>query len=73
LTDVDALTLSMTRSVASNVTIELACRAILTGIIANSLMKAAIAATIGVPRFKWQAGGALLAMAAAGAAALLVL
>jgi uncharacterized membrane protein (DUF4010 family) len=73
LTDVDALTLSMTRSVASNVTIELACRAILTGIIANSLMKAAIAAAIGVPRFKWQAGGALLAMAAAGAAALVVL
>ena len=71
LTDVDALTLSMTRSVASHVTIEVACRAIATGIIANSLMKAAIAAAIGVPRFKWQAGGSLLAMAAAGAAALL--
>jgi uncharacterized membrane protein (DUF4010 family) len=73
LTDVDALTLSMTRSVARNVTIEVACRAIATGIIANSLMKAAIAVAIGVPRFKWQAGGSLLAMAAAGAAALLML
>ncbi len=73
LTDVDALTLSMTRSVASDVTIAVACRAIATGIIANSLMKAAIAAAIGVPRFKWQAGGSLLAMAAAGAAALLML
>jgi len=73
LTDVDALTLSMTRSVASNVTIEVACRAIATGIVANSLMKAAIAAAIGVPRFKWQAGGSLLAMAAAGAAALVML
>ncbi len=73
LTDVDALTLSMTRSVASDVTIEVACRAIATGIIANSLMKAAIAAAIGVPRFKWQAGGSLLAMAAAGAAALVLL
>ena len=73
LTDVDALTLSMTRSVASHVTIEVACRAIATGIIANSLMKAAIAAAIGVPRFKWQAGGSLLAMAVAGAAALVML
>jgi hypothetical protein len=33
-------------------------------------MKSAIAAAIGDRRFKWQAGGALLAMAAAGAAAL---
>jgi uncharacterized membrane protein (DUF4010 family) len=73
LTDVDALTLSMTRSVATNVTIEVACRAIATGIIANSLMKAAIAAAIGVPRFKWQTAGSLLAMAAAGAAALVLL
>lgn len=73
LTDVDALTLAMTRSVASDVTIELACRAIATGIIANSLMKAAIAAAIGEPRFKWQAGGSLVAMAAAGAATLMLL
>jgi uncharacterized membrane protein (DUF4010 family) len=71
LTDVDALTLSMTRSVAGGVAIDVACRAIAIGIVANSLMKAAIALTIGVPRFKWHAGGALLAMAAAGAAALL--
>jgi uncharacterized membrane protein (DUF4010 family) len=73
LTDVDALTLSMTRSVASNVTLEVASRAIVMGIVANSLMKAAIAAAIGVPRFKWQAAGSLLAMAAAGAVALLLL
>jgi uncharacterized membrane protein (DUF4010 family) len=73
LTDVDALTLSMARSVAGGVTIEGACRAIAMGIVANSLMKASIAAAIGLPRFKWQAGGALLAMAAAGAAALVLL
>ena len=72
LTDVDALTMSMTRSVASNVTIELACRAIAVGIVANSLMKAAIAITLGTPAFKWRAGGSLLAMAAAGAAALVL-
>lgn len=71
LTDVDALTLSMTRSVSSQVTIELACRAIAIGIVANSMMKAAIAIAIGNPTFKWRAGGSLIVMAIAGAAALL--
>lgn len=71
LTDVDALTLSMTRSVASRVPVELACRAIAVGIVANSLMKSAIALAVGTRRFKWHAGGSLVAMAAAGAAALL--
>lgn len=71
LTDVDALTLSMTRSVASGTTVDAACRAIATGIVANSLMKAGIATVVGTPRFKWQAGAALAAMAAAGAGALL--
>jgi uncharacterized membrane protein (DUF4010 family) len=70
LTDVDALTLSMTRSVASGTAIDAASRAIAMGIVANSIMKAGIAFTIGKGRFAWQAGGALLAMAAAGAAAL---
>jgi len=70
LTDVDALTLSMTRSVATGVAIEMACRAILTGIIANSIMKAIIAFAIGTRRFSLHAGAALIAMAAAGAAAL---
>ena len=73
LTDMDALTMSMTRSVESDVTIELACRAIALGIVANSLMKAGMALAIGSPRFKWQAGGSLLVMAAAGAATLLLL
>jgi uncharacterized membrane protein (DUF4010 family) len=73
LTDVDALTLSMTRSVSTGTTIESACRAIAMGIVANSLMKAGIAVTIGKGRFAWQAGAALLAMAAAGAAALFLL
>ena len=72
LTDVDALTLSMTRSVATGTTIDAAARAIAIGIVANSLMKAGIAVVIGSGRFRWQAGGALLAMAAAGAAALVV-
>ena len=73
LTDVDALTLSMTRSVANGVSIEAASRAIATGIVANSLLKAAIAATMGRARFRWQAGATLTAMAGAGAAALILL
>jgi uncharacterized membrane protein (DUF4010 family) len=73
LTDVDALTMSMTRSVASHVTIAIACRAIAVGIVANSLMKSVIAMILGNPRFKWQAGGSLLLMAAAGAAAVMLL
>ena len=73
LTDVDALTLSMTRSVRTGTSIDAASRAIAIGIVANSLMKAGIAFAIGSGRFKWQAGGALLAMAAAGAAALFLI
>ena len=73
LTDVDALTLSMSRSVASGTSIDAACRAIAMGIVANSLMKAGIAIVVGSGRFRWQAGAALMAMAAAGAAALLAL
>ena len=73
LTDVDALTLSMTRSVNSGTPIEAAARAITTGIVANSLMKAGIAFAVGPGRFRWQAGAALLAMAAAGTGALFLL
>ena len=73
LTDVDALTLSMTRSVSSGTTIDSACRAIAMGVIANSLMKAGIAIALGGNRFRWQAGLSLIAMAAAGAAALILL
>jgi uncharacterized membrane protein (DUF4010 family) len=72
LTDVDALTMSMTRSVAAGTSIDAASRAILMGVVANSIMKAVIAFAIGKGRFAWQAGAALMAMAAAGAAALLL-
>ena len=72
LTDVDALTLSMTRSVAAGTSVDAAARAIAVGIIANSLMKAGLAVVIGSAGFRWRAGGALLAMAAAGTAVLLL-
>ncbi|HJU42732.1 MAG TPA: DUF4010 domain-containing protein [Vicinamibacterales bacterium] len=70
LTDVDALTLSMARSARAGTSVDAAARAIVMGIVANSLMKGAIAFGVGAGRFRWQAGAALLAMAAAGAAAL---
>ncbi len=73
LTDLDALTLSMTRSVASGTPIDAAARAITMGIVANSLMKAGIAVVVGSGRFRWHAGAALLAMAAAGTGALFLL
>jgi uncharacterized membrane protein (DUF4010 family) len=72
LTDVDALTLSMARSVASGTSIDAACRAITAGVIANSLMKAGIAFAVGTRGFAWRAAGALVAMAAAGAATLVL-
>jgi uncharacterized membrane protein (DUF4010 family) len=72
LTDVDALTLSMTRSVSSGTTAEAACRAILMGIVANSIMKAVIAFGIGRRGFAVHAGLALLAMALAGVGTLIV-
>ena len=73
LTDVDALTLSMTRGVATGISIEMACRAILMGIIGNSILKAIIALAMGTRRFGVQAGVALIAMAAAGAVVLVIL
>jgi uncharacterized membrane protein (DUF4010 family) len=72
LTDVDALTLSMTRSIATGTSIDIACRAILVGVIANSLMKAGIAVTLGQRRFAWQAAVPLITMAAAGAAMVVI-
>ena len=71
LTDVDALTLSMARSVSTGTTIESACRAITVGIVANSIMKTVIAVAIGSRRFAWQTGLSLAGMAAAGAAAVM--
>ncbi len=72
LTDVDALTLAMTRSVTTGTSADLASRAILMGVIANCLMKAGIAIVIGERRFAWQTAGSLLAMAATGGAMLIL-
>lgn len=70
LTDVDALTLSMTRDVAQTVSPEIAAAAIATGILANTTMKLGLALFFGTPRFRLIAGGALAAMLVALGAAL---
>jgi len=69
LTDVDALTVSMSTP-STEILPSIAARAIATGILANTIVKLAISAAVGSARYRVIAGGALLAMAAAIAIAL---
>ena len=73
LTDVDALTISMTKSASGGVSPEIAARAIAIGILANCGMKAAIAVTLGTREFGRRTGAALTVMAVALAVALATL
>lgn len=73
LTDVDALTISMTRSVATGISPQTAARAIAIGIVANSAMKATIAGVLGARSFAARTGGVLVAMAAALVGSLVLL
>jgi uncharacterized membrane protein (DUF4010 family) len=73
LTDVDALTISMARSARAGVSPETAAQAIAVGVIANSVMKATIAAAFGTRAFARRAGGTLVAMALVLAVALVAL
>ena len=69
LTDVDALTVSMTRDVANAMSPEVAALAIAIGVLANTAMKLGLALAFGSGRFRAIAGGALaLMLAALGAA-----
>ena len=70
LTDVDALTLSMARGAASGVSNDLAARAIVTGLLANTGLKLAVALVIGSRRFAQIVGGCLAATAMVLAAVL---
>jgi uncharacterized membrane protein (DUF4010 family) len=63
LTDVDALTISMTGSVGRGTSPDLAARAIAVGILSNSILKAAVAVSLGSATFKKVAGTLLAAMA----------
>lgn len=63
LTDVDALTVSMS-SPSTAILPSIAARAIVIGILANTIVKLTISVALGSARYRLVAGGALLAMAA---------
>jgi uncharacterized membrane protein (DUF4010 family) len=72
LTDVDALTISMSRDVAHSVSPGTAAAAITVGVLSNTGMKLAVAVFLGSRRFALIAGGTLAAMLAALAGVLLL-
>ena len=72
LTDVDALTMSMARDVATNLSPAVAATGIAVGVLANTAMKLAFALFFGSRRFKLIAGGALALTFVALAVALFV-
>jgi len=61
LTDLDALTYSMSRLAAGGTAPSLAARGLLVGMIANSVFKGIAAATLGTPEFRRTCGLGLLA------------
>jgi uncharacterized membrane protein (DUF4010 family) len=69
LTDVDALTATMARSVARTSSLEIAALAIAVGVLSNTAMKMMIALILGRAKFRAITGGTLAAMLAGGAAA----
>ena len=69
LTDVDALTASMTDRVAGGLAPEVGAVAIAAGILSNSITKLGIALAIGRGRFRLVTSIGLLAMTLAGLAA----
>jgi uncharacterized membrane protein (DUF4010 family) len=70
LTDVDALTVSMAREVAPTVSADIAGLAIAIGILANTLLKAAIALVLGDRQFRTIVAATLAVMAAATVASI---
>jgi uncharacterized membrane protein (DUF4010 family) len=73
LTDVDALTVSMARGVATTATPAVAATAIAVGVLANTGMKLGLSFALGAPRFRGIAGGALALMLVAIGGALVLL
>lgn len=70
LTDVDALTVSMTRYGADASHVRVAAAAIGIGVLSNTLLKMVLVVSIGGPRFRLRAAVGLLALAAATAVGL---
>jgi uncharacterized membrane protein (DUF4010 family) len=73
LTDVDALTATMARSVARTSSLELAALAIAVGVLSNTAMKMTIALILGRSQFRTIAAGTLAVMLVGGAATVAVL
>lgn len=67
LTDVDALTVSMTRYGADPTRVAVAAAAMGIGVLSNTALKLALVLTIGAPRFRLRAATGLLVLAAGGA------
>ena len=65
ITDVDALTVSMSQAAASGVSVDIAARGIGAGILANTVLKLLIALTIGAGRFRAVVAVSLLAIGTA--------
>jgi hypothetical protein len=72
LTDVDALTVSMSTP-SSQLLTTIAARAIAVGILANTVVKLTISIVVGSARYRLVAGSILVAMGSAIAVALAVL
>jgi len=70
LTDMDALTLTMSRLAADPSMMRTAAQALTIGVIANSVLKTGLAVAFGSPAYWRRVGGALLTMAAVGGATL---
>ena len=71
LTDVDALTVSMARGVATTVSLDAAALAIAVGVMTNTALKLGLALFFGTARFRTIVGGTLALMLVAAAAALI--
>jgi uncharacterized membrane protein (DUF4010 family) len=72
ITDVDALTISMTKSATAGVDPRVAAQAIATGILVNCAMKTVLAVALGTTKFSRAAGPAIAAMGVAIAVAIVV-
>lgn len=71
LTDMDAISLSMAQNTRdAAVPLPLAAQAVILAAVANSVLKAALAAGLGSPVLRLRAGGVLLATAVVGVAAM---
>jgi uncharacterized membrane protein (DUF4010 family) len=67
LTDMDALTLSMSRLATEPVMLPLAAKAMAVGVLSNTLLKLFVVVTVGSGPFRWRAGAGLLALGAGSA------